>query len=164
MVFVGAMGMGVEGAALATIIAQFASALLCLYRLMKKSPEEYTVSLRKINLDPYMVKQIVSNGSSGWRAELCNCHCQRCGPVQYQQLQASWQWQAAGAYSKVEGFGPADPLLFHGTDYFYQPEPWSQEIRPREKGRAHWNPVQHFHGRSGWNYCVFCKSGSDCCL
>ena len=48
MVFVGAMGMGVEGAALATIIAQFASALLCLYRLMKKSPEEYTVSLRKI--------------------------------------------------------------------------------------------------------------------
>lgn len=29
-----------------------------------------------------------------------------------------------------------------------------------KKGAAHWNPVQHFHGRSGWNYCVFCKSGS----
>ena len=35
MVFVGGFGMGVEGAALATIISQFMSAFLCLYRLMK---------------------------------------------------------------------------------------------------------------------------------
>ena len=54
--------MGVEGAALATIISQFMSAFLCLYRLMKKSPEEYTVSLRDVRLDSYMLKQIVSNG------------------------------------------------------------------------------------------------------
>lgn len=37
MVFVGGLGMGVEGAALATIISQFMSAFLCLYRLMKKA-------------------------------------------------------------------------------------------------------------------------------
>ena len=60
MVFVGGLGMGVEGAALATIISQFMSAFLCLYRLMKKSPEEYTVSLRDVRLDSYMLKQIVS--------------------------------------------------------------------------------------------------------
>ena len=54
--------MGVEGAALATIISQFMSAFLCLYRLMKKSPEEYYGFPRDVRLDSYMLKQIVSNG------------------------------------------------------------------------------------------------------
>ena len=104
MVFVGAMGMGVEGAALATIIAQFASALLCLYRLMKKSPEEYTVSLRKINLDPYMVKQIVSNGLP---AGVQNSVIAIANVVVQSNINSFGKLAVAGcgAYSKVEGFG-----------------------------------------------------------
>ena len=103
MVFVGAMGMGVEGAALATIIAQFASALLCLYRLMKKSPEEYTVSLRKINLDPYMVKQIVSNGLP---AGVQNSVIAIANVVVQSNINSFGKLAVAGcgAYSKVEGF------------------------------------------------------------
>ena len=104
MVFVGAMGMGVEGAALATIIAQFASALLCLYRLMKKSLEEYTVSLRKINLDPYMVKQIVSNGLP---AGVQNSVIAIANVVVQSNINSFGKLAVAGcgAYSKVEGFG-----------------------------------------------------------
>lgn len=77
MFFVGGLGMGVEGAALATIISQFMSAFLCLYRLMKKSPEEYTVSLRDVRLDSYMLKQIVSNGLPAGHPELRDRHCKR---------------------------------------------------------------------------------------
>ena len=78
MVFVGGFGMGVEGAALATIISQFMSAFLCLYRLMKKSPEEYTVSLRDVRLDSYMLKQIVSNDiDSRIEMKLCEVYLQK---------------------------------------------------------------------------------------
>lgn len=62
LLFVGVFHMGIGSAAAATIISQFVSAFLCLYRLTRKSPEEYRVSLRKIQLDPYMLRQIISNG------------------------------------------------------------------------------------------------------
>lgn len=103
--------MGVEGAALATIIAQFASALLCLYRLMKKSPEEYTVSLRKINLDPYMVKQIVSNGLP---AGVQNSVIAIANVVVQSNINSFGKLAVAGcgAYSKVEGFGSCRSPVF----------------------------------------------------
>ena len=51
LLFVGVLHMGVGSAAAATIISQFVSAFLCLNRLTRKSPEEYRVSLRKIQLN-----------------------------------------------------------------------------------------------------------------
>ena len=76
MVFVGGLGMGVEGAALATIISQFMSAFLCLYRLMKKNPEEYTVSLRDVRLDSYTETDRIQR-SSCWHPEFRDRHCKR---------------------------------------------------------------------------------------
>ena len=104
MLFVGALGMGVEGAALATIIAQFASAFLCLYRLMKKSPEEYTVSLKKICLDPYMLRQIVSNG---FPSGVQNSVIALANVVVQSNINSFGKLAVAGcgAYSKIEGFG-----------------------------------------------------------
>ena len=104
MVFVGGLGMGVEGAALATIISQFMSAFLCLYRLMKKSPEEYTVSLRDVRLDSYMLKQIVSNGLP---AGIQNSVIAIANVVVQSNINSFGKLAVAGcgAYSKVEGFG-----------------------------------------------------------
>lgn len=104
MVFVGGFGMGVEGAALATIISQFMSAFLCLYRLMKKSPEEYTVSLRDVRLDSYMLKQIVSNGLP---AGIQNSVIAIANVVVQSNINSFGKLAVAGcgAYSKVEGFG-----------------------------------------------------------
>lgn len=104
MVFVGALGFGVAGAALATIISQFASAALCLYRLMKKSPEEYTVSLGKICLDKGMLGRIVSNGLP---AGIQNSVIALANVVVQSNINSFGKLAVAGcgAYSKVEGFG-----------------------------------------------------------
>ena len=72
--------------------------------VMKKSPEEYTVSLRKINLDPYMVKQIVSNGLP---AGVQNSVIAIANVVVQSNINSFGKLAVAGcgAYSKVEGFG-----------------------------------------------------------
>ena len=53
---------GVASAAAATVISQFVSAALCLYRLMYKSPDDYRISFGRLQLNPFMLKQIVKNG------------------------------------------------------------------------------------------------------
>ena len=128
MFFVGGLGMGVEGAALATIISQFMSAFLCLYRLMKKSPEEYTVSLRDVRLDSYMLKQIVSNGLP---AGIQNSVIAIANVVVQSNINSFGKLAVAGcgAYSKVEGFGFLPiTCFFYGTDHIYQSESGRKEI------------------------------------
>ena len=80
------------------------SAFLCLYRLMKKSPEEYTVSLRDVRLDSYMLKQIVSNGLP---AGIQNSVIAIANVVVQSNINSFGKLAVAGcgAYSKVEGFG-----------------------------------------------------------
>ena len=60
--FVIVLGGGVEMAALATVLSQLTSAVLSLYRLMKKSPPEYTVSIKELKLDMPTMKLILRNG------------------------------------------------------------------------------------------------------
>ena len=55
LLFVGVLKLGVGSAALATIISQFISALLCLRRLLR-SPEEYRLVPSRIRFDPDHVK------------------------------------------------------------------------------------------------------------
>ena len=104
LVFVIVFHLGIAGVAYATIISQFMSAFLCLYRLMKKSPEEYTVSLRDVRLDSYMLKQIVSNGLP---AGIQNSVIAIANVVVQSNINSFGKLAVAGcgAYSKVEGFG-----------------------------------------------------------
>ncbi len=79
-----------------------------------------------------MVKQIVSNGlPAGVQNSviaIANVVVQSISTAS-----ASWQWQAAELIPRWRASDSCRSPVFHGTDYFYQPEPWSQEIRPREK-------------------------------
>lgn len=104
LLFVGVLHMGVGAAAAATIISQFVSAFLCLYRLTRKSPEEYRVYLRKIQLNPFMLRQIISNGLP---AGVQNSIISLANVVVQSNINSFGKLAVAGcgSYSKVEGFG-----------------------------------------------------------
>lgn len=104
LLFVGVFHLGVGSAAAATIISQFLSAALCLYRLTKKSPEEYRVSLRRIRLDRFMLRQIVRNGLP---AGLQNSIISIANVVIQSNINSFGKMAVAGcgSYSKIEGFG-----------------------------------------------------------
>lgn len=103
LLFVSVFRWGVGSAALATIISQFVSALLCLRRLMH-SPEEYRVTLSKIRFDLPMLKQIIQNGLP---AGLQNSIIALANVVVQSNINSFGKMAVAGcgAYSKVEGFG-----------------------------------------------------------
>ncbi len=61
LLFIAVMGMGVEGAALATTIAQTISAILCFIRLIRYKTE-YQVHIRKIRFKMDMLKEIINLG------------------------------------------------------------------------------------------------------
>lgn len=50
LLFIGGLGMGVGAAALATVISQFTSAILCMIHLLR-TKEEYRLHIRKIRFD-----------------------------------------------------------------------------------------------------------------
>ena len=104
LLFVGVFRLGVGSAAAATILSQFLSAALCLYRLMAKSPEEYRISLKRIHLDSFMLRQIVSNGLP---TGLQNSIISIANVVVQSNINSFGKMAVAGcgSYSKIEGFG-----------------------------------------------------------
>ena len=103
LVFIGVFHFGVASAAAATAISQFVSAALCLYRLTRKSPEEYRVSLRCIQLNPFMLRQIITNGLP---AGIQNSVISIANVFIQSNINSFGKIAMAGcgAYSKVEGF------------------------------------------------------------
>lgn len=61
LLFVAVIGMGIEGAAIATVISQFVSFVL-IFRKLTRGEEIYRVSLKKIRLDRRMVLAILKVG------------------------------------------------------------------------------------------------------
>lgn len=102
ILFIAGCGMGVAGAALATIIAQFASAVICLVHLLR-SQEVYRVSLREVRFEREMLSEIIRNGlPTGLQNSIIAL-----GNVIVQSHINSFGDMAmagCGAYSKVEGF------------------------------------------------------------
>ena len=103
LLFIAVFGMGVGAAALATILSQFASALLCLWRLMRTN-EEYRIELRKIRFDGNMMRQVISNGLP---AGVQNSIIALANVVVQSNINVFGMTAVAGcgAYSKIEGFG-----------------------------------------------------------
>ena len=64
LVLIAGLGFGVGAAAFATVISQFLSAILCMVQLLR-SPDEFRLHLNRINLDSYMLRQIISCAVSG---------------------------------------------------------------------------------------------------
>lgn len=102
LLFVGLFRWGVAAAALATVISQASSALLCFFRLVK-STEVYQVRVREIRFHPGMLRQIISIGlPSGLQnsiISLANIVVQ--SNINKFGVMAV---AACGSYSKIEGF------------------------------------------------------------
>ena len=94
--------MGVEGAALATILSECLSMLLCLQRLLR-AEDSYRVDLRKIHFDRKCVRQIIHQGlPTAFQATVIDI-----GNLLIQSYINSFGALAMagiGAYTKVEGF------------------------------------------------------------
>lgn len=127
LILVAGFRFGVGAAALATTISQALSAALCLRQLLR-SPEEYRVSLKKIRLDFFMLRQIISNGLPGRPSELHHCLGQRGGSVQHQLLWKNGHGRLRFLL-KSGGlrFSPRD-LLCPVHDHLHQPEYRCEEI------------------------------------
>ena len=118
LLFVGVFRFGVGSAALATIISQFASAILCLI-LLSKSPEDYRVHFRKIRFDFFFLKQIIQNGlPSGFQNSIISI----ANVVVQANINSFGKMAMAGcgAYSKIEGFGFLPITCFAMTTFISQ--------------------------------------------
>lgn len=102
LIFVGVFHKGVGGAAVATIISQFLSAILCMRRLVHYDTV-YQVSLRKIKIHFDMLKQIlniglpsgVQNSIIAFANVIVQSNINKFGPDAV---------AGCGSYSKIEGF------------------------------------------------------------
>ena len=102
LLFVGALHLGVAWAAIATVLSQTASALLCLRQLTQPGTI-YRLQLKKLRIDGQSLKEIlkiglptgVQNSVIGFANVLVQSHINSFGDL---------AMAACGAYSRIEGF------------------------------------------------------------
>ena len=102
LLFCGVFRLGVQYAALATIISQFLSVVLCMSRLMRID-EVYQIRIREIGIDKDMIRQILTLGlPSG----LQNSIISLANIVVQSNINAfgTAAMAGCGSYSKIEGF------------------------------------------------------------
>ncbi len=102
IVFITVFDMGVGGAALATIISQIVSAVLCFVHLIKLPV--YPLKVQQIRFDLPMLKLVIQNGLP---AGIQNSIIALANVVVQSYINSFGQMAVAGcgAYSKIEGFG-----------------------------------------------------------
>ena len=102
LLFVGALGLGVKWAAIATVLSQTVSMLLCLRQLTRKDTV-YQLQLKKLCIDGESLKEIVKyglptgvqNSVIGFANVLVQTNINSFGAL---------AMAACGAYSRIEGF------------------------------------------------------------
>lgn len=102
ILFIGFLGTGVGGAALATVISQLISAILCLTHLMRVD-ENYRLILKSIGFDKEILRQVIKVGlPSGVQ----NSIIAFANVIVQSNINAFGEMAMAGygAYSKIEGF------------------------------------------------------------
>lgn len=130
LMFVGWFGWGVWSAAVATVISQAASVVLCFVYLCKKG-HIYTVSFKKVRFNGAMLKEIVHYGLP---AGVQNSVIALANVIVQSEINSFGEYAttAYGVYSKVEGFAflPITSFTMAITTFI------SQNLGAGEKGRA----------------------------
>lgn len=135
IVFIENFHTGVGGAALATVISQVFSAILCLIQLLR-THESYRLSITKIRFDSKMLKQIIRIGlPSGVQ----NSIIAFANVVVQSYINAFGEMAMAGygAYSKIEGFAflPINSFTIAMTTFVGQNLGARQEERTKKGAR-----------------------------
>ena len=111
LAFVMFTDLGVAGAAIATIISQFASAFLCLFKLCR-TKDIYRIELSKMRMDGEMLKQIIKvsvpSGLQNSIISLANVVVQS-----YINSFGDMAMAGIGAYGKVESFAFVPIMSFN---------------------------------------------------
>lgn len=102
LIFVGALGLGVEWAAIATVISELISAILCFRQITKKGTI-YRLELKKLKVDVPVLKEIVKigiptgiqNSVIGFANVLVQANINSFGTM---------AMAACGAFARIEGF------------------------------------------------------------
>ncbi|MGN1001519.1 MAG: MATE family efflux transporter [Oscillospiraceae bacterium] len=130
LLFIGVLGWGVWAAALATVLSQAASFVLCLIHLMKKG-QVYTIQIRKIRIHRDMLVEIIRYGMP---SGIQNCVIGLANVVVQSQINSFGKLAMAayGAHSKIEGFAflPITSFNMAITTFI------SQNLGAREYARA----------------------------
>ena len=102
ILFVGVFRWGVWSAALATVISQLMSVILCFIHLFKKG-QVFSVSLKKLKINREMLKQIIS---FGFPSAVQNSVIALANVIVQTQINTfkAVATAAYGSYSKIEGF------------------------------------------------------------
>lgn len=102
IVFIGWFKWGVGSAALATIISQFISAMLCFVQLIRTT-DVYKVYISKIKIDMDMLKQVIYNGLP---TGVQNSIISFANVIVQSNINSFGKMAVAGcgSYSKIEGF------------------------------------------------------------
>ncbi len=102
IVFIGILHTGVGGAAFATVISQFASALLCMIQLLR-TKETYRLTLKEIKFDKKILEQIIKIGLP---AGIQNSIIAFANVIVQSNINSFGEMAMAGygAYTKIEGF------------------------------------------------------------
>ena len=103
LLFIAVFKFGVGAAALATIISQFLSALMCLNRLLK-NPEIIRLHINKIKIDKDILRQVISNGIP---AGIQNSVISIANIFVQSNINSFGEMAVAGcgSYMKIQGFG-----------------------------------------------------------
>lgn len=103
IIFISQLHMGVGSAALATIISQIVSALLCILHLIK-APQEYRLVIKDIKFNRNLLGQVISNGLP---TGVQNSIIAFANVVVQSHINSFGKMAVAGSgsYSKIEGFG-----------------------------------------------------------
>jgi putative MATE family efflux protein len=160
LLFVGVLGMGVGGAAFATVISQAVSAFLGLRKLMKAT-ESYRLIPRKIRFNGRMLQKVlyigIPSGLQNAVIALANVVVQ----TNINDFGALAQ-AGCGAYSKIEGFGflPITSFTLALTTFIGQ-NLGAQEYERAKKGAVRTDCVCQ-HCRSDWSGDLRLHPGADC--
>lgn len=102
LLLIGLLRMDVDGAALATVISQLVSVVLCIVRLVR-TPEEYRIRFRELGFDREMLRLTLAYGlPSGLQNSVIGI----ANVVVQSNINAfgTMAMSGCGAYSKIEGF------------------------------------------------------------
>ena len=135
ILFVGVFRWGVGSAAVATVISQVASVVLCMIHLFKKG-KIYTLSLNKMKIDPQMLKEIIKYGlPSGVQ----NSVIAFANVIVQTNINSFGKFATAayGTHAKIEGFAFLPIMSFNmATTTFVSQNLGAKEYQRAKKGAA----------------------------
>ena len=140
LLFITGFHTGVGGAAVATVISQIVSALLCFWQLLR-TKESYGLKIRKIRFD---------NRTAFRSAELYHCVCKRNRAVQYQCIRRDGNGGLWGLHKGGRVRFSAHQQLYYGTDDICRTESGCKAGGAHEKRGAIWNSRSSYIGRTDW--------------